>query len=236
MITSRIIQLCLTIHVILLLVNSSYSLPAPPLTAAISPSTNSESSTSTTQSTTTENVRSSGCTVLPTNDNDSCSCTQLNPGSCTSLPDAIFTVFRRERHVDTPYHFFTLKDLFYSFLLDSRDHGPLQGLPLDGSIDPGTTSEQELTQRRCNDLITRYDLPTKDTNGCSWTYTCTQNQLHFPSFHVEAVLDSGSTGECASVRTVNDLRFKRTSCQQDPCRADWLECNCGTKVVGFRAS
>ena len=226
MFTSRaIIQFGLAAQIILLLIGSSLLMPTPQPT--ISPSTNVESSSSTTQS---------ECGAIPQNPRGNCNCRQVNPGSCTSLQDALFAEYSQEGHIDTPYHFFSLKDLYYSLLLDSRGRVPLEGIPLNGSINPESEIERTLTALRCDELIERYNLPTKDTDRCTWTYVCTQNLLHFPSFHVEAQLDPSSTGVCNSVTTHVSKSFFRTQCQHDRCRADWLQCTCESPVIGFRAS
>ncbi len=164
---------------------------------------------------------------------EDCTCLVRETDSCTSLKDAIFTMYSElSSDQDTPYSFFTLKDLYYSEILDHRNVGSLLPPPLHG-IDFLSQRELILTQNRCLDLTSRYNLPTKDTERCRWDYKCTQNQLHFPSFHIEAVLDTESTGVCTKVAMEN-RRFYRTRCRLNENLPHWLQCNCGSIAIGYK--
>lgn len=164
---------------------------------------------------------------------DDCTCFVKETESCTSLQEAIFAIYSEASvEHDTPYSFFTLKDLYYSEILDSRDIGILEPPPLHG-IDFSSESELRLTRERCEDLLGRYNLPTKDTKDCRWSYRCTQNQLHFPSFHIEAVLDAESTGVCSRV-FMDNWRLYRTKCKMNENLPHWLQCDCGRTVTGYK--
>ena len=164
---------------------------------------------------------------------DDCTCFVRESSTCTSLEEAIFTTYSELRlDHDTPYNFFTLKDLYYSEILDSRNVGALLPPPMTG-IDFSSEAELSLTRERCSDLMNRYNLPTRDTEGCRWNYRCVQNQLHFPSFHVEAILDSESTGICSSI-SMENRRFVRTLCRLNEDLPHWLRCDCGSIVIGYK--
>ncbi len=238
MFSSKVVQFGLAIQIIMLLINSSLLMP---ITSPISNSTDNVNATTVHQSTAESSLTTteSSSSAIASQESapiemNNCTCTRISTSSCTSLQDAIFTVINQLRDIDTPYQFFTLRDLFYSAILDDRQRGYLQGPPLDGTVDLNSERERQLTQRRCNDLMARYNLPTKDTDSCTWSYTCTQNQLQFPSFHIEAVLDESSPGVCNKVKTFESRRFLKTQCQQDASRVDWLDCHCKRTVIGFK--
>lgn len=163
----------------------------------------------------------------------SCQCQQRNDSqSCTSLVDAISDLYARaDPDKDVPYHFFSLKDLFYSAILGGLG-GNLEPPPLNSDLTE--QPEKDLTTRRCSNLKGRYNLPTSDTENCKWIYECTQNQHQFPSFHVDAKLSNcSSTSNCAAI-TMKDRRFVRTTCASNNTLPHWQECDCGTVVVGFK--
>ena len=161
-----------------------------------------------------------------------CICLIRETSVCTSLGDAIFTTFSElSMDQDSPYSFFTLRDLYYSEILDNQGVGTLQPPPLKG-VDYTSESEVELTQHRCMDLMARYDFPTKDSEGCKWNYECTQNQLHFPSFSIEAKLEEGSPRMCTAI-SMENKRFIRTQCRLNEDLPHWLECSCERLVTGF---
>ena len=241
MISSKIVlQFGLAIHIVALLISSSLQMPIQSTTLPISPDSSNESNATEIQSSpesiTTESSTPT-CETASTNGtcrSQNCSCVIRNPDSCTSLQDIIFEVYSQlSLDQDTPYHFFTIKDLYYSALLNSSGVGLLQGPPLEG-VDFDSGHERDLTKDHCDNLMARFPLPTKDTNECSWSYSCSQNQLHFPSFHIKAVLDEGSRAHrCDPVRMAENRRFLRTQCRHDASKANWLECSCEHAVVGF---
>ena len=52
---------------------------------------------------------------------DGCTCINTSRSNCTSLKEAIFNVHSQlQSDQDSPYNFFTLRDLYYSGLLDHR--------------------------------------------------------------------------------------------------------------------
>lgn len=230
------IQFCLTLHLLACFAVCSSSAP----TSAPFNTSNSESEVA--NNTVTQLPEETSNTTTPpiianysegSLEVDDCTCLVRETDSCTSLQDAIFTMYSElSSDQDTPYSFFTLKDLYYSEILEHRGAGSLLPPPLHG-IDFSSQRELRLTQKRCSDLVNRYNLPTKDTERCRWDYECTQNQLHFPSFHVEAVLDAGSTGICTKV-SMENRRFYRTKCRLDENLPHWLQCNCGSIAIGYK--
>lgn len=171
---------------------------------------------------------------------DGCRCVRKTTTTCTSLEEALYNLYSTlDSDADTPYHFFTLRDLFYSEILDGKDSERLQAPPLSAS---GTyfnsEGQSELRENRCADLLERVKLPRKDTDECTWSYNCTQNQLMFPSFSVEAVITNSNNydnGICSKVTTEN-RRFLRTQCTSDPTLPHWIECECNNIVVGYKSN
>ena len=199
----------------------------------ISPDNESNSSNVTTAQSTledcTEEPSDSGASIVTM---DGCQCTVRNTSCCTSLEDAIFRVFSTMRTFeDVPYPFFTMRDLYYSELLDNRGVGALSPPPK--GVDFDSPGEQDVVARRCGDLLDRYKMPTRDTQHCEWSYRCDQDQQLFPSFKVWAHLQD-STGNCVPVMGPDQKRFRRVPCQQDESKANWLECSCPGNVMGFR--
>ena len=168
-------------------------------------------------------------------DIEDCRCIVRETDSCTSLKDAIFTMFSiLGLDEGTPYGFFTLKDLYYSEILDYRNNYVLMPPPFNEGFDATSGGELQLTEYRCMDLMARYYFPTKDTGECRWNYRCTQNQYHFPSFHVEAVLDENASFRCSRI-TMENRRFIRTQCRLNENLPHWLECYCGRITTGFES-
>lgn len=169
---------------------------------------------------------------------DDCQCRLKDDRkSCTSLKEAIYDLYERiDIEEDIPYQFFTLKDLFYSEILEWRDslNGDLQPPPINADFNSGR--EQSIARTRCTNLAGRYNLTTSDTENCKWSYNCTQRQNQFPSFYLEAELSSTSiAGSCAPVVTRN-RRFVRTICASNNTAPHWLDCDCGGVVVGYKHS
>jgi hypothetical protein len=133
---------------------------------------------------------------------------------------------------DIPHQFFTLKDLLYSGILMGREGLQSDLRPL--STRPGrvTVAESEVGVQRCNLLEGNYHFTTQDTENCRWSYNCMQHQDQFPSFYLNANLET-STGNCTQVVAKNK-RFVRTTCQSDSSLPHWLECECQDIVVGYK--
>ena len=165
-----------------------------------------------------------------TPDDCSCSCSNsIGPGStCMSLGDAIHTYLTdRDPSSERPFHFFSLQDLFYSGLINgSRD---LVETHLD--LTTSSTSERRNAQIRCDNVISRYNLTTKD-GDCSWRYECHQNKTFFPSYKVEAVYEHRPQ-YCEEV-VIENPRFMRKRCESDNTLPHWCSCTCGSTVVGYK--
>ena len=135
---------------------------------------------------------------------------------------------------DSPYSFFTLNDLYYSGILDHRNDSFLAPLP--NGTDFTTGAAVDLAEDNCRDLKRRFNIPTKESTmdrDCAWSYKCTQNHLHFPSFHLEAVLNKDYNDEICERVTIFNKRFVRTPCEHDSSLSHWLKCDCGTTVVAY---
>ena len=154
--------------------------------------------------------------------------------SCKTLEEAIYDLYARiDVDADMPYQFFTLKDLIYSGILMGRDDLGVDPRPL--SDFTGSTRQLGDGQSRCDLLADNYKFTTRDTDNCTWSYECAQRQAQFPSFYLEAKLDStSSTNSCTPVQQVKNRRFVRTTCQYDNTIPHWLECDCSRAVVGYR--
>ncbi len=164
---------------------------------------------------------------------DGCVCRRDNPANCTTLQEAIDHHYDRiDFNADTPYNFFTLKDLFYAGILDHGPNGDLQPPPI--WVDFGATRELELTRRRCSRLAGHYISAGKDTEQCTWTNHCRQMQQQFPSFYIEAVLDHEPTNGICSPQKIRNKRFVSSICEHDSSVRDWMDCDCGEVVVGFK--
>lgn len=163
---------------------------------------------------------------------EGCSCPVPPRNECVSLQEAIFDV-QSDFNGNHPYTFFTLSDLYYSGILDSRGDFILSPPPI--CTDFTTTFEIELAGQRCNDLMQRFILPHPVNSSCSWRYRCTQNQLQFPSFHVDAVLDNKANNHICQEFEVRiaDWRFVKTLCKHNSSLPYWLYCNCGPKVIAY---
>lgn len=205
---------------------------------------------STTQSTTTENTMTTNQADETAQDSttteapqalgafqmiNNCQCRREDDSqSCQSLENAISDFYRMEdKDYDTPYYFFSLKELFYAALLDGRNNFDLLPTPLHG-VDFNTENEENRGIENCEYHMRNYNFITSDTSGCKWEYRCTQNRLQFPSFTVEAVL-SNSMENCTPV-TMTNKKFLRTSCSHNPSLPHWLDCDCGNTVVGYKNS
>ena len=216
----------------------------PSSDAATQSSTTTSQSATSTQSSTTQSLPRmlrETASVVP----DGCTCRHTGPSNCTSLKEAIYNLYREiDLDSDKPYYVFTLKDLYYSGLLDGEEIGnelpdDLQSPPLN-KTDFSTPFERDIADMRCERLTDMLEFPTRDASGyCSWSYRCTQNQLQFPSFQVEAVLDGEQPyeGECSPL-SMENKRFVKTICEQEdaslPAKADWLECDCRDVTVAYR--
>ena len=133
--------------------------------------------------------------------------------------------------MERPFNFFTLKDLYYAGILDfGPNAGDLQPPPV--GVDFGVPIEL-IAQSRCDHLADNFISAGKDTE-CTWTYQCRQNQRQFPSFYMEAVLDDEPTNGMCSPQKIANLRFVSSVCEHDSSVRDWMECNCGVVVVGFK--
>lgn len=166
---------------------------------------------------------------------DDCECRRKDDSeSCQSLESAIYKFyFREDNNYDTPYQFFSLKELFFAALLDGEDNSNLQPTPLQG-VDFNAGAEEDRGRTNCWFHRKNYNFITTDTSSCKWDYECTQNRLQFPSFTMEAVLSNDSSTEICSPVTMTNKKFLRTSCQHDSSLPHWLECNCGNTVVGYQ--
>ena len=163
-----------------------------------------------------------------------CTCTNTNTDECTSLEQAIFnSQSMLDLEDDSPYNFFTLRDLYYSGLLDHRNTSSLE--PSRNGTDFNSTTESNDAEDRCDHLKHRFIfLERTNDRRCAWKYECTQNQHLFPSFHFKAVLENeGNEQICEKVIVDNVKRFVRTDCVHDKTLPHWLECKCENTVVAY---
>lgn len=226
----KIIDFSLVILFLILSVKYSSLLPCSNRTNAESQSTNDSNQSLSDNGTTTNQEafrKIEGCQCRWRDDSE----------SCTSLEEAIYDMYERiDPDEDTPYQFFSLKDLLYSSILAGRESldGGLQPPPIEADFN--SESEMQISRDHCSLLAGRYNFTTRDTESCRWSFNCMQHQNEFPSFYLEAKLDSSSdAGSCAPVTTRN-RRFLRTTCQNNATLPHWLDCDCGSLVIGYKYS
>ena len=218
MVSSAIVRLSQIILLVsLLLVKSSLLMPTPAPTT----SSNSEDQPLNSNS-------NSAYTRRSTHDDDcSCDCSD-SIDSCMSLGDAIRNYLTdRDPSSEYTFHFFSLQDLFFSGLIDGS--GDLEETHL--NLSTSSTSEKRNAQIRCDNVISRYNLMTKD-GDCSWQYQCSQNKTFFPSYKVEAVYEH-KPRYCEEV-VIENPRFMRKRCESDNTLPHWCSCMCGSTVVGYK--
>lgn len=237
---SKIIDFGLCILFLMLSVKYSYLLPCANRTNAEiqSTATATQPSNDSTQSLSECNNTETRNNQEPFHEFDGCQCRWKDDSqSCASLEEAIYDMYDRlDIDEDTPYQFFSLKDLLYSSILRGREglNGDLQPPPINSDFD--SEMEKEIARNRCDSLAGRFNFTKSDTESCKWTFNCTQHQNKFPSFYLVAELNSTlSSGSCAPVTTKN-RRFLRTVCNSDNTLPHWLDCDCGQLVVGYKHS
>lgn len=166
---------------------------------------------------------------------ESCSCQHPPRNDCISLPQAILDVQSEtiDSFYDNLYSFMTLRDLFHFGLLDYEDVAFLAPSPY--GIDVTSTYQQEKAMQRCQGLMSQFVFPQARDRPCAWTYKCTQNLLHFPSFRIEAVLNNeANSANCEEFEVrVEDYRFVKTTCEYNTSLSHWEYCYCGTNVIAF---
>ena len=164
-------------------------------------------------------------------------CQQSSNISCASLKEALIGYTKGigyDIYLDTPYHVFSVFDLFYSGLLRGED-AP-RATPIDTDVQSEITSK--LWKSRCRNLLRQINLSKNQSNLCQWNYTCKYNPLYFPSFLIEAKLDESNSvkDKCLPLK-VKSSKFVRTICQADPEESHW--CNCEDQssiIVGYKHS
>ena len=149
---------------------------------------------------------------------------------CTSLMEAILEYYEGiDSDADVPHHFFSLKDLIYSAIIEGS--GELQATPLHNL---NATRFEQKREKECKDLMKKYTLPINDTGNCTWTYTCRVEPLHFPSLYVEAVLTTPENRLCRPVR-MESPRFERSVCEHDSTLPHWqLKRSNNSIVIGYK--
>ena len=207
----------------LLLVKSSLLMPTP------APTTSSNSEDQPLNSSSNSAMNGTLARTRRTTHDDDCSCNCSNSiDSCMSLGDAIRNYLTdREPSSERTFHFFSLQDLFFSGLINGS--GDLEETHL--NLSTSSTSEKQNARGRCNDVISRYNLTTKD-GDCSWQYQCHQNKTFFPSYKVEAVYEHKPL-YCEEV-VIENPRFIRKRCESDNTLPHWCSCMCGSTVVGYK--
>ena len=160
--------------------------------------------------------------------------TKSSVENCTSLKDALVKTYSRENGVrlsgDTPYHIFSMFELFYSGLI-SDTVTPEANL-LNAHLE--SAAVERMSRKRCEDLLDRIRLSTKDSNNCQWSYTCKYNPHYFPSFTVEAKLDDSSVAwRCSNIKMSN-IKFVRTTCEANPEEDHWCRCDAGRITTGYK--
>ena len=210
---------------------SSTTLSPESATSISTSTTSTEASTTSTAETDQADETAQAGPFQPAN---GCECRRKDDSqSCQSLENAIYEFYYREDKYDIPYHFFSLKELFYAALFDGKNNIDLLPTPLQG-VDFDTDYERGITTSNCWYHMNNYKPIATNTSSCRWVYECTQNRLQFPSFTVEAVLTNDSSTESCSPVTMKNKRFQRTSCSHDPSLPHWLECDCEDLVVGYQ--
>ena len=167
---------------------------------------------------------------------DGCSCMWKDDSeNCTSLEEAISNLYTSiDVDADTPYQFFTLKDLYYSAILKRIGNGDPELEALNATAQ--NQRDRTAAELRCRNLEGRYNFSKRDTDMCTWHYNCTQRPAQFPSFYLEASLDSTSSNETCAPLVTSNIRFVRTVCGSNNRLPHWLQCDCGSTVVGYRRS
>ncbi len=177
----------------------------------------------------TEDYVDSGCS-----EDQVSKCEAQSYTNCTSLKDAILNTYDYQYGVrlpsDIPYHIFSAFDLLYSGLIPDE----LQTNPRDAVLK--TTRWRDLAHDRCHSLLGQIKLSTKDTNECRWRYTCKYNPHYFPSFTVEAELDTSLSVEhrCRKIRLEENIKFVRTTCKANPQEDHWCTCDVGPITTGYK--
>ncbi len=163
-------------------------------------------------------------------------CEAQSSTNCTALKDAILNTYDYQYGVrlpsDIPYHIFSAFDLLYSGLIPDE----LQTNSRDAVLK--TTRWRDLAHDRCHSLLGQIKLSTKDTNECRWRYTCKHNPHYFPSFTVEAELDTSLSVEhrCSKIRLEENIKFVRTTCKANPEQDHWCTCDAGSITTGYKHS
>ncbi len=163
-------------------------------------------------------------------------CQAQSSTNCTSLKDAVLNTYDYQYGVrlpsDIPYHIFSAFDLLYSGLIPDEQ----QTNPRDAVLK--TTRWRDLAHDRCHSLLGQIKLSTKDTNECRWRYTCKYNPHYFPSFTVEAELDTSLSVEhrCSKIRLEENIKFVRTTCKADQEEDHWCICDAGPITTGYKHS
>ncbi len=159
-------------------------------------------------------------------------CHNMSSNGCTSLKEAIVKSYNVNSgqllSESTPRHIFSLFDLFYSGLLTDED-APEENTRAD---DLNTSKVRYLSEKRCEDLLSRIELSTKDSS-CQWRYVCQYNPNYFPSFTVKAVLEERSDEASCIAKTVGNVKFVRTSCKANPDQDHWCKCDAGQINTGY---
>ena len=161
-------------------------------------------------------------------------CLRSSNDSCISLQEALVHHYDTETgqrlSSDTPYHVFSVFDLFYSGLVQGESGPPATSMDLVLE----SVEVVDSARRKCEALLRKLRLPKKDTDSCYWDYTCKYNPHYFPSFTVEARLSDtlSDLNACEAVH-VRSLKFVRTECLSDPDKSHWCPCNAGYITTGY---
>ena len=167
-------------------------------------------------------------------DNHIAHCISESARNCTSLKEVLVDSYRADEGLrlddDTPYHIFSVFDLFYSGLISGH------GAPPKHSRDVVLESAagKIISEKRCNNLLDHVNLSTKDTAECQWSYTCKYNPNYFPSFTVQAELDYSSEEKKCSQININNVKFVRTTCEANPEADHWCKCDAGYIPIGYK--
>jgi len=161
-------------------------------------------------------------------------CLRSSNDSCSSLQEALAQHYNTETGQrltsDTPYHVFSVFDLFYSGLVQGESSPPATSMDLELE----SVEAVDSARRRCEALRRKLKFSKKDSDNCQWEYTCKYNPHYFPSFTVEARLNDALSdwNACEAVR-VRNLKFVRTECLTDPNNSHWCPCNAGYVTTGY---
>ena len=154
--------------------------------------------------------------------------------NCISLKEVIVETYNvgngEPLYEVTPYHIFSVFDLFYSGLITGKD-APRANSRVQT---PESTNIKKMYKNRCEMLIGKINLSKKDTEFCQWTYSCKYNPNYFPSFTVQAKLDASSdAGRCTS-HTISTVKFIRTECLANSQEDHWCKCGVDSIVTGYK--